>query len=169
LADADDEADATGADASPEPEPRDALAAEALLANNVFDTASLSAWLFESIEETVVAGPAGSSPAGSSSAWGGMDQPRPSVAAKTPPAPERPASVAAKLLLAGPGVEEPLGEEEDVEPALLQVHAGGNFSDDRDMIVIDEDKHHGVFLTQSGDELARRVEYQKLFSQLREG
>lgn len=142
-----------------------------VLANNVFDTASLSEWLFESNTETVVTG--------------GTETDDPAQVAGELPlhAVAKPPHDVAKSLSAYSQSEEPLGEDlaneapqvatplaqDEPQPAFLQVHDGPNFSDDRDMIVIDEDKHAGVFLTQSGDDLARRVEYQQLFAQLREG
>jgi type II secretory pathway predicted ATPase ExeA len=133
------------------------------LQNNVFDTSSLSEWLFASTTETVGAGGTEADDvtqledemASSTTADEPLDTSQVEPADHDPSHDEGQISV--------------LPTHDALEPSFLQVHDGPNINDDRDMIVIDEDKSGGVFLTQSSDDLARRVEYQQLFSQLREG
>ncbi len=153
------------------------------LATNVFDTGSLSDWLFDSEAPGVVI--SGDGPDDGAATVG--DQPAAAGhVAKNGVTEQSTAPLANPAALDGDAdaVAEPDAVEEGLPEAapaagayaaaepqtpFLQMHEGPACTDDRDMIVVDEDRNEGVFLTQSGDDLARRVEYQQLFSQLREG
>ncbi len=161
----------------------DEIAAQALV-TNVFDTSSLSDWLFEpaanaGIEpvrqsddsiEGIQAKPAGlvAEPA-EATCEVAADSSASSDHATDDLAGDVHIEAAVEVREHAP--HGPTGSLDGTEPqpSFLQMHHAPNFNDDRDMIVIDQDKTDGVFLTQTGDDLARRVEYQQLFSQLREG
>jgi len=160
-------------------------------ANNVYDTSSLSDWLFEQSTETVVAdgGDAKESNASDNVAHHATTTPANAQRAVTldvkptdenaatshennletssAQTGEQPSTLVPPVSQSENQVDVVLAKEEQ-HPSFLQMHTEPSFNDDRDMIVIDHDKSDGVFLTQSGDDLARRVEYQQLFSQLRE-
>ncbi|HJN13654.1 MAG: AAA family ATPase [Pirellulaceae bacterium] len=137
--------------------------AKQALANHVVDTSSLSNWLFEPTTENVDMGGSETDHVTS------VENKLPSSEIATAPSESSgPESADEEPSNDAPQVAVSQGEDE-VKHSFLQVHDGPNINDDRDMIVIDQDKHDGVILTQPGDELAHRVEYQQLFSQLRQG
>ena len=137
--------------------------AEQALANHVIDASSLSNWLVKQTMETLVAGGVETDDAMpvENELSSSEIKTESSESSRKGSAGDEPANDASQDAVSQ--------EEDESAPSFLQVHDGPNINDDRDMIIIDEDKHDGVILTESGDELAHRVEYQQLFTTLRQG